>query len=315
MATTFPVPQKLAITKAKDGEFWHKFRMRLSIVAAAALITAVAVQGFDYYRMDLTGRAESPLHAALRPSGTIGVRLGILGFVLYLVLFLYPIRKHWKWLGTIGKTRHWLDFHVVVGMTAPILVTFHAAFKLSGVAGVAYWIMIAVAVSGIVGRYMYAQIPRSLNTAQLTFSELDTQAARLASEIERQEVFRPEEIAPLFQVPTPDQVRRMPLAVLLWTILRLDLARPFLVSRLRRRVLRGSEIFTTLGGFRASSHPELETVIATVRQQSRLRAKMTFLERIGQAFLLWHVVHRPFSYSFAVLVTVHIGVVLMLGYF
>ena len=34
-----------------------------------------------------------------------------------------------------------------------------------GMAGVAFWIMTAVALSGVVGRYLYAQIPRSLNAA------------------------------------------------------------------------------------------------------------------------------------------------------
>jgi hypothetical protein len=107
----------------------------------------------------------------------------------------------------------------------------------------------------------------------------------------------------------------MSIVRLLWTILRLDLARPFQVSRLRRQVLSGFEKVITVGGLRKSSHPELETVIAAVRQQSRLAAKMVFLGRIHQAFHLWHVIHRPFSFSFSLLVIVHIVVVFMLGYY
>jgi hypothetical protein len=42
---------------------------------------------------------------------------------------------------------------------------------------------------------------------------------------------------------------------------------------------------------------------------------MAFLERVQQVFHLWHVVHRPFSYSFVALVAIHITVVLLLGYF
>jgi hypothetical protein len=204
---------------------------------------------------------------------------------------------------------------VLVGITAPILITFHASFKLRGLAGMAYWIMMAVALSGFIGRYMYAQIPRSLNADQIAFSELEQQAANLASELERQELFRPEEIAPLLSVPSAQEIRAMPLAKVLATLLRLDLSRPFLVSRLRRRVLSGFEILTTLGGFRQSSHRELETVIASVRRQAWLRTKMAFLERTHQVFHLWHVVHRPFSYSFAALVVVHVTVVLMMGYY
>jgi hypothetical protein len=32
-------------------------------------------------------------------------------------------------------------------------------------------------------------------------------------------------------------------------------------------------------------------------------------------FHLWHVIHRPFSYSFAILACVHIGFALFIGYY
>ena len=42
---------------------------------------------------------------------------------------------------------------------------------------------------------------------------------------------------------------------------------------------------------------------------------ISFLSKTQQLFHLWHVVHRPFSYSLAVLAIVHIGFVIALGYF
>lgn len=313
MATTFSPARNLP--RKKDSELPHRLRLTFAVLAAASVILALSVGGFQYYRLDLEGRAESPLHPLLRPSGTIGLRLGMLGFCLYAVLFLYPLRKRWKWLASIGTTRHWLDFHVLVGITAPIIITFHAAFKFGGLAGWAYWIMMAVAASGFIGRFLYAQIPRSLNAAQLTMGELESQAQTLTAELDRQCILPAEAIAPLLRVPAPAEVRSMSLLTLLWTMLRLDVARPLLVSRLRRRVLSRAERFTTLGGLLRSSHPDLEAVIASVRRQSWLGTKMAFLDRVHQAFHLWHVVHRPFSFSFAVLITVHIVVVIMLGYF
>ena len=313
MATTFTSARSLP--SRRDSELPHKLRLWLAISCAAIVIVGVAIYGFDYYRSDLEARVESPLHPILRPSGTLGLRLGMLGFAMYCVLFLYPIRKRWRWLASIGKTRHWLDFHVLVGITSPIIITYHSSFKLGGLAGVAYWIMIAVALSGFIGRYMYAQIPRTLNADQIAAGELQAQTAELALELERQDVLPPEEIAPLLRLPLPEAIRKMPLWTVLFTLLRLDLARPFQVRRLRRRLLSGVEILTTLGGLLASNHRELEAVIANVRRQSWLRTKMAFLERTHQVFHLWHVVHRPFSYSFALLVVIHITVVLMLGYF
>ena len=302
-------------SRAGNEEGWHRLRLRLAWVVAIALVAALSVFGFSYYRLSLDQRPLSTLHALLKPSGSIGLRLGMMGFGLYCVLFLYPLRKRVKWLGKIGKTRHWLDFHVLVGILAPVLITFHASFKLAGIAGVAYWIMIAVALSGFIGRYIYAQIPRSLNAVELTMGELTAQVTELAAQLARQNLFQAGDLASLLLVPTRDEVRAMQLGQMVWTILRLDLARPILIARLRRRALRGWGLIATMGGLLRSRQADLESVITAVRRQAGLRVKMAFLDRTEQIFHLWHVVHRPFSYSFAVLVMIHVGLVLMMGYY
>src|SRR5260370_38340092 len=93
------------------------------------------------------------------------------GVLLFLFIYLYPLRKKWAWLGRQGSSQRWLDFHVLLGLIAPVVITFHSSFKFSGIAGIAYWIMVLVALSGVVGRYIYAQIPRSLNLAELSLQE------------------------------------------------------------------------------------------------------------------------------------------------
>jgi hypothetical protein len=301
--------------RTSNGETGHRFRLRVAWFLAAASVVALSVYGFSYYRLSLEARPFSPLHAWLKPSGSIGLKLGMIGFGLYCILFIYPIRKRVKWLGKIGKTRHWLDFHVLVGILAPVLITFHASFKLAGIAGVAYWIMIAVALSGFIGRYIYAQIPRSLNAVELSLGELAGQVTDLAAQLARQNLFQAGDLSALLRVPTPDEVRAMTLGQMLWAIFRLDLMRPLLIARLRRRILHGWRLVTTLGGLLASNQADLETVISAVRRQAGLRVKMAFLDRTEQIFHLWHVIHRPFSYSFAVLVVIHVGVVLMMGYY
>lgn len=313
MATLVGVPSHHVSPRRED--FAHRLRLRATWFIAISVLTTLAIYGYSYYMLGMEDRPLSTLHLDLRPSGRIGLRLGMLGFAMYCVLFIYPLRKRWRWLGSIGKTRHWLDFHVLVGICAPILITFHASFKFQGLAGVAYWIMIIVALSGFIGRYIYAQIPRSLNADQLTANELETQGQELAAQIARQDVFRAEDFAPLLRVPSAAEIRSMPMLTMFWTMLCLDLSRPLLTSALRRRVLRGADLIFTLGGLRPSSNRELEEIISNVWRQSWLRGKTAFLARVQKVFHLWHVVHRPFSYSFAALVTIHVAVVILLGYF
>jgi len=65
---------------------------------------------------------------------------------------------------------------------------------------------------------------------------------------------------------------------------------------------------------RATSDARLERTIGVARRQSALSKRVLFLSRTQQVFHLWHVVHRPFSYAFAILAILHIGIALFMGY-
>ena len=305
-STTRDVPQS-------KGETLHRLTAWATGLALAALLASLIVKGAPYYTLSLEERPFSPLHSQLRSSGTVGINLGIIALVMFGILFLYPLRKRVKWMSRIGLTRRWLRLHVLFGITAPLVVTFHTAFRTHGLAGLAYWTTIAVAVSGFVGRYVYAKIPRSLNSTKLSVEELEAQTAALAARLRDQNVFRAEDLAPLLKLPPVQEIRRMSLVRALWIMLRNDLARPFRVSRLRRHALRGAQFLTTAGGLLPSHDKDVETVVANLRRQSRLTAAVAFLDRTERIFHLWHVVHRPFSISFAILVAVHIGVALSVG--
>jgi hypothetical protein len=303
-----------AATKVTNAERLHRVLVYLAAAVSVALILFLTIYGFDYYRLSSTDRPFSPKHHLLRPSGPIGVRLGMFGVVLFLIIFLYAVRKRVKWLSRQGVTRHWLDFHVVAGLTAPVVIAFHSAFKFHGIAGIAFWMMFAVAVSGIVGRYVYAQIPRSLTAAEASLKELETLENDLTHELGQQRLFSKNDLAPLTRVPTAQQVRAMPLGRALLRMIAIDVMRPFHVARLRWKALTWTDRITSMGGLFRTSNQELEFVIQSAKRKSNLSKRVAFLNRSQQIFHLWHVVHRPVSYSFAVLAIMHITVVIMLGY-
>jgi hypothetical protein len=233
---------------------------------------------------------------------------------MFFALFLYPTRKRWRWLSRIGNTRRWLNFHVLLGLATPIVVTFHTSFKWAGLAGIAYWTMISVAMSGVIGRYVYAKIPRSIHATKLSVSELDSQTAVLAARLQDSAHFRPEDLAPLLKMPTLEEVRRMSLFRAFGTLVSMDLMRPLVISRLRRKELNNAEKVRTIFGLRHSHRKDLEAILSNLNRQSRLSAAIAFLDRTERAFHLWHVIHRPFSISFVILITVHIGVALSVGF-
>ena len=299
---------------AQRAQSRHRFFLVGGYCLAGTLFLALSLYGFDYYTLAAAERPLSPKYDLLKPGGAIGLKLGILGLAMFFCIFLYPIRKRWKWLSRQGSARNWLDAHVLLGLTAPLVIAFHASFKFRGIAGMAFWIMAAVALSGVIGRYLYSQIPRSLSTAELSLQDSREALEKLARQLMAQRSVSLEQLRPLFRLPSAQRVREMPAVFALGYMLALDLARPFRVARLRQRALGWGGAFPSFGGLLPSGNREIEAVIRIAREQAALSKRILFLSRSQQVFHLWHVVHRPFSYSFAVLACIHIGVVLMLGY-
>ncbi|MEQ1946400.1 MAG: hypothetical protein ABL995_04385 [Bryobacteraceae bacterium] len=301
-----------AIPKRHSGQ---KIALAATWLVAAGVIAAIALYGASYYRLDLESRPLSDLHPILRPSGTLGLRFGMLGVAMFAVIFTYPLRKRWRWLSTIGQTRQWLNYHVLLGILAPAMITFHSSFKWRGLAGVAYWIMVTVALSGFIGRYIYAKIPRSVHASELDLRDLAEQTQQAASALEQQMVVPASKLAPLLALPDAAAVRRMGLLKVLGKMSMQDLARPFRAAALRRNVLGSGENLRTFGGLLRSQHRDLEAIISAAGEQSSLAMKIAVLDRLQKAMHIWHVIHRPFSISFAVLVVVHIVVAVSMGYF
>jgi hypothetical protein len=303
-----------AAAPVQDKERGHRSRVAAGYFLFATLIVALTVYGFDYYTLGSVDRPFSPKHLALKPSGAIGIKLGFLGVAMFLIIFLYPLRKHWGWLMKKGNSRHWLDYHVILGVSAPFVIAFHASFKFRGFAGMAFWFMFAVSISGVIGRYLYGQIPRNLKAAELTQKELQELHQKFAGKLQEDRLISERDLSSLLTMPSRERVEGLSIVSALGYMFALDIARAFRVARLRRHALDFEEKIRTLGGFLSTGNHRLEKAIIAAREDAALSKRILFLKRSEQVFHLWHVVHKPFSYSFALLAFMHIGVVFWMGY-
>jgi hypothetical protein len=304
-------PATIAKRKKDTG---HRIRVTIAATAATITVVSIAVYGAGYYLLPLEERPYSDKYGMLKPGGTIGLKLGILGTVLFFIIFLYAFRRLIPWLGRIGTARHWMDFHVIAGITAPIIIAFHASFKFQGIAGVAFWIMLTVALSGVIGRYLYAQIPRSLSAAELTLSELHAGEKELSDALLGQSVYSAERLNRALHVPTAAHIRHIGPLYAVAEMISLDVALPFRLAALRRASCGFNAKILTIGGLLSSGNPEVEQIVRLVRQKASLSKRVVFLGQSQRVFHLWHVIHRPFSYAFVVLAVIHIAVVMGLGF-
>lgn len=300
---------------ARQGFSRHRVLLFAGYLLMITLIAGLFSYGFHYYTANSLERPFLEQHKLLKPSGKIGVKLGFLGFAMFAVIFLYPLRKRWGWLGRIGTTKNWLDFHVLLGVSAPFVIALHSSFKFAGIAGMAFWIMLAVSLSGVVGRYLYSQIPRRLNAAEISCKELQDIRLELSQRLASQNALRQTDLQAALHLPSQESADRYPAIVALAYMFILDVLRPFRIAALRRRVIPFGEKVATFGGLLPTRHRNLEQAIALAQEEASLAKRILFLARSQQIFHLWHVVHKPFSYSFALLALLHVGVVLMMGFF
>jgi len=173
-----PAPTRAPQSSQRRGRALHA-----AVLLVACLLAGVLVYGAPYYRLPMAERVRDPLHAWLRPSGYIGQSAGIVALAIFAFLWLYPLRKRYRWLAWTGSVARWLDVHVSAALLLPILVAVHAAWRFGGLIGLGFWAMMLVWTSGLVGRYLYARIPRSRNGVELSRDEIAAERKRLLQTI------------------------------------------------------------------------------------------------------------------------------------
>lgn len=133
----------------------------------------LSVIGYSYYQVKLEERFFHEDYTMLKPSGVLGHGYGIIGSLCMLVgVSSYMIRKRSRKMQRLGIVKHWLEFHIFLCTLGPLLVLFHTSFKFGGLVAISFWSMVAVFFSGIIGRFIYIRIPRTIEGRELTLNEV-----------------------------------------------------------------------------------------------------------------------------------------------
>jgi hypothetical protein len=165
-----------------------------------------------------------------------------------------------------------------------------------------------------VGRYLYAQIPRSLSAAELSLTELTSEERELADALVNQRTYSAAQMEWVLRVPSHEHIRSIGVLHAVVEMIVFDLAFLFRIAALRRASSNVAGRLRSLGGLLSAGDAEVESVVRLVRQKARLSKRVMFLDKAQKVFHLWHVIHRPFSYTFAILAVIHIAVVMGLGF-
>jgi len=273
----------------------------LSLIVLIALV-AITLKGYQYYKISLEERFFHPDHTILKPSGFWGHGMGIVGSIFMILgVTLYMARKRYRVFSRLGFLKHWLEFHIFLCTLGPILVLFHTAFKFGGIVAISFWSMVAVFLSGIIGRFIYIQIPRTIEGRELSLSEVRGMKGdignTLSHSIQLDEGSR-NVIADSIKVK-PELYHSN-----------------FFVRTFRKyvddRKSLGS-VKTVLKKNNLSKSQRIE-VLNLVENEISLNRRIERLVLMQNLFKYWHVAHLPFALVMLVIMIIHVAVTIVFGY-
>jgi len=260
--------------------------------------------GFSDYLTPFMERPHHPAHQSVKPGGIRGHGLGILGTMMMLLLLFYSLRKKNIIFKNVGQISDWLDFHIFLGIMGPLFVILHTSFKLNGIVAISFWSMILVALSGILGRYLYLQIPRNISGHELDLKDLETTNEKMLIEIESKYAIDKISVNKMETMIVgqlyPNRSEFMTLA----SFLLADIFRLFRIKKIRRILQRSTEL----------SRKQIRVLISIMKKKAFLHRRLILWNNIHRLFHYWHVFHRPFALIMYIIMVIHVALTVILGY-
>jgi hypothetical protein len=231
-----------------------------------------------------------------------GYVLGIIGGSLMLILLLYPISKRSRFLSRLVPLRYWFGIHMFLGIVGPVMILFHSNFQLGSLnSSFALISMLLVAVSGLIGRYIYTHIHHGLYGSRITIDELK-------KEME-------DNHAELLHVFTMNQQLREKLDSMeakvtqSYTGLTKSLGHVICIAynakRVRVKVSQLLHAYNKASGA-GKSLPQKKIVMRSLKRYTLALRKVAAFKVYERLFSYWHILHMPLFIMMIVTAVVHI---------
>lgn len=274
----------------------------ISVLTLIVIFTTVYLiyLGSSYYNTILEERFYHNDHDFLKPSGALGHGLGIIGSLFMAIgVSTYMLRKRVRAFSRLGLLKHWLEFHIFLCTLGPILVLFHTAFKFGGIVSISFWSMVAVFLSGIIGRFIYIQIPRTIEGRELSLSEIKDTKTNLGTQLKEEYSLTPESYDTIIQ----------------------SIGGNYNSTNIVTNIITGYfEDRKSLGKIKSLlkqnnlSKEESKQIIKNAKSEISLNRRISRLTTMQNLFKYWHVAHLPFALIMLIIMIIHVIVTITFGY-
>ncbi|MCK3685796.1 hypothetical protein [Maribellus sp. YY47] len=284
------------------GRIAHKIYLGLLVSVTLLVFFSLAFYGSGYYLTPLHERPVHPRHEWLKPTGLIGHGIGIVGSAFMIIgVFGYMSRKRFRRLSRLGVLRNWLEFHIFLCTLGPILVLFHTSFKFGGLVAVSFWSMVAVVLSGVIGRFIYLQIPRTIEGRELSLNELNTMESELISGLKNKHQIDAHIItsmnAAVAKAGEKEGVNYL-----------VRICRRFVFEQKLVRQFRKELKTKNIKG------KHLRSAVRIFKSKIILNRRIAWLSSMQNFLRYWHVAHLPFALVMLVIMIIHVMVAVLFGY-
>jgi hypothetical protein len=248
----------------------------------------------------------------LTPDTGQGYWLGIYGSAAMLLLLIYSFRKRTKAARSIGSIRFWFRTHMMLGIIGPVLILFHSNFKLGAMnSNVALFAMLTVALSGVVGKYLYGKIHIGLYGRKAQAKELLAEADELKQHL-GEEMQAAAYVSRELNAFSDSVKGKSPTSAIgsLWAgaiiAVRARMLRARVVSEARRLIRNEGRSLGWSWRQRRDREKKVTSVVKLYSAAVLKAAELTFYERL---FALWHVLHLPLFFLMLMAGIVHVWAV------
>ena len=264
----------------------HKIYIGSMVLILIVVSAYLVYNGHSYYNTSLEERFYQSDHELLKPNGLLGHGMGIVGsFLMVAGVSIYMLRKRWRLLGRWGKLKHWLEFHIFLCTLGPILVLFHTSFKIGGIVSISLWSMVAVVVSGVIGRFIYIQIPRTIEGRELSLNEVRGMKTDIRDILVTKYALHKDSLDTIVESTMGSRKERSGLRTI-------------------KRILSGAHL----------TRSQKSQVLKLVKNEISLNHRIDRLQTMQKLFKYWHVAHLPFALVMLVIMMVHVAVSIVFGY-
>jgi hypothetical protein len=253
--------------------------------------------GHSYYQTSLEERYFHPANETLKPSGLIGHGLGIIGTLLMVLgMIMYITRKRVKAFSRWGSLKNWLEIHIFLCTMGPLMILYHTSFKFGGIVAISFWSMVAVWLSGVIGRFIYVQIPRSIEGRELSLSEVRELKTDMEATLQNSYGLESETSQIIMSVINANATSGK-------RFINRYIA-DYLTVKFVKNLLKNNGI----------PKAERSNIAQLIKKDISLNNKIERLQTMQKLFTYWHVAHLPFAIIMMIIMVIHVGVAITFGY-